>query len=100
MSDDELIDVQITSGDDEIILATQQGMAIRFHEGGRPRRWAASRPACAGIRLREGDRVVGMVVIRRETRADATLLVVSGTGRGKRTDIDEYRFQSARRLRA
>ena len=44
-----------------------------------------------GIRLGKGDQVVGMVVVRRE---DATLLVVSESGMGKRTDIDAYRLQS------
>jgi len=91
--DDELIDVQITSGDDEIILATREGMAIRFHEGD-VRTMGRVTTGVWGIRLREGDRVVGMVVVRRETRENATLLVVTENGRGKRTAIDEYRLQS------
>jgi DNA gyrase subunit A len=89
---DELIDVQITDGDDEIILATRDGMAIRFHETD-VRNMGRTATGVWGIRLREGDVVVGMVVIRRETAAQATLLVVSEYGRGKRTAIDEYRFQ-------
>jgi DNA gyrase subunit A len=91
--DDELIDVQITSGDDEIILATRNGMAIRFHESD-VRNMGRVATGVRGVRLRDGDIVVGMVVIRRNTAAQATLLVVSNRGRGKRTAIDEYRFQS------
>jgi DNA gyrase subunit A len=91
--DDELIDVQITNGDDEVILATRQGMAIRFHE------WdvrAMGRVATGvrGIRLRGGDEVVGMVVVRAELNGDTTLLVVTEHGRGKRTAVDDYRLQT------
>jgi DNA gyrase subunit A len=89
---DELIDVQITNGDDEIILATRNGMAIRFHETD-VRNMGRTATGVWGVRLRDGDVMVGMVVIRRETAAQATLLVVSEYGRGKRTAIDEYRFQ-------
>jgi DNA gyrase subunit A len=89
---DELIDVQITNGDDEIILATRNGMAIRFHETD-VRNMGRVATGVWGIRLRDQDVMVGMVVIRRETAAQATLLVVSEYGRGKRTAIDEYRFQ-------
>jgi DNA gyrase subunit A len=91
--DDELIDVQITTGDDEIILATRNGMAIRFHESD-VRNMGRVATGVRGVRLREDDIVVGMVVTRRNTAAQATLLVVSEQGRGKRTAIDEYRFQS------
>ena len=91
--DDELIDVHVTAGDDEIILATRNGMAIRFHESD-VRNMGRVATGVRGVRLREDDIVVGMVVIRRSTAAQATLLVVSENGRGKRTAIDEYRFQS------
>jgi DNA gyrase subunit A len=47
-----------------------------------------------GVRLRGDDVVVGMVVSKRDVAAKATLLVVSSRGRGKRTDFDEYRFQT------
>ena len=90
---DELIDVQLASGDDEVILATQLGMAIRFHESD-IRLMGRVSTGVRGIRVRSTDRVVGMVVLQRENAAQATLLVVSEGGRGKRTAIDEYRFQS------
>ena len=89
---DELIDVQIASGEDEVILATAQGMAIRFHERD-IRLMGRVSTGVRGLRVRSSDRVIGMVLSHRDTAANATLLVVSEKGRGKRTDIDEYRFQ-------
>ncbi|HUF49917.1 MAG TPA: DNA gyrase subunit A [Longimicrobiales bacterium] len=91
--DDELIDVQITSGNDEVILASYEGMAIRFHESD-VREMGRVATGVRGIRLRENDAVVGMVVVHHDTRDSATLLVVTEKGRGKRTAIDDYRFQS------
>jgi DNA gyrase subunit A len=92
---DELIDVQITSGHDEVILATHRGMAIRFTEADVR---TMGRPATGvrGIRLVNDDYVVGMVVVRRseETAEEPTLLVVTETGLGKRSRIDDYRLQS------
>ncbi|HEX6560090.1 MAG TPA: DNA gyrase subunit A, partial [Longimicrobiales bacterium] len=90
---DELIDVQLASGDDEVILATAQGMAIRFHETD-IRLMGRVATGVRGIRVRSTDRVIGMVVSTREASSNATLLVVSEGGRGKRTAIDEYRFQN------
>jgi DNA gyrase subunit A len=85
---DELIEVQITSGDDEVILASRGGMAIRFHESDvRPMGRTAA--GVRGLRLKEKDVVVGMVVVR----PDSTLLVVAEKGLGKRTDVEAYRFQ-------
>jgi len=85
---DELIDVRITSGSDEVILATRKGIAIRFSEEDcRPMGRATE--GVKGIHLREGDRVVGMVVVR----PDSTLLVVTEGGMGKRTEVDAYRLQ-------
>jgi DNA gyrase subunit A len=91
--DDELIDVQITGGNDEVILATYEGMAIRFHESD-VREMGRVATGVRGIRLRRNDAVVGMVVVHEATRETATLLIVTEQGRGKRTAIDDYRFQS------
>jgi DNA gyrase subunit A len=91
--DDELIDVQITGGSDEVILATYEGMAIRFHESD-VREMGRVATGVRGIRLRPEDAVVGMVVVANDMRNDTTLLVVTEKGRGKRTAIDDYRFQS------
>jgi DNA gyrase subunit A len=85
---DELIDVQITSGKDEIVLASRGGMAIRFkEEDARPMGRAAG--GVRGLKLKGEDVVIGMVVVR----PDSTLLVVSENGLGKRTDVEAYRLQ-------
>jgi DNA gyrase subunit A len=85
---DELIDVQITSGDDQIILASRNGMAIRFEESD-TRTMGRVAGGVRGLRLRKGDVVVGMVVVRE----DSKLLVVTEHGMGKRSEVDEYRLQ-------
>ena len=86
---DELIGVKVTGGNDQVILGTKRGMAIRFHEkDARPMGRATS--GVRGIRLSGKDIVVGMVVL---ARPDTTLLVVTEEGMGKRTDVEAYRFQ-------
>jgi DNA gyrase subunit A len=86
---DELIDVQITDGDNEVVLATRNGKAIHFKEQD-ARSMGRATGGVRGIDLSDDDRVVGMVVTRRE---GATLLVVAENGMGKRSDIDAYRLQ-------
>ena len=85
---DELIDVQITGGSDEIILATRDGFAIRFEESD-TRPMGRATEGVRGISLRGDDLVVGMVVVR----TGASLLVVTEGGMGKRTEVDAYRLQ-------
>ena len=85
---DELMDVRITGGSNEVILATRNGKAIRFNET-RVRSMGRTAAGVLGVRLDKGDKVVGMVVVESE---DATLLVVSEGGMGKRTDIGAYRL--------
>jgi DNA gyrase subunit A len=85
---DELIEVRITEGEDEVILATRGGLAIRFRESDcRPTGRVSE--GVRGISLRKDDVVVGMVVVR----TDSTLLVVTERGMGKRSEVDEYRLQ-------
>ncbi len=85
---DELIDVAVTSGNNDIVIATQHGLSIRFHESD-VREMGRDTTGVKGVDLANGDRVVGMVVIKR----DATLLCVTEKGLGKCTHIDEYRVQ-------
>ena len=85
---DELIDVQITHGTNDIVLATHHGLSVRFHESD-VRGMGRDTTGVKGIELRSGDAVVGMVVVKRE----ATLLVVTERGLGKCSHIDEYRVQ-------
>jgi DNA gyrase subunit A len=91
--DDELIDVRITEGDDQVLLATHEGMAIRFHESD-VREMGRATTGVRGIRLgAKDDYVVGMVVARKGTNGSGTLLVITEKGRGKRSRIDDYRLQ-------
>jgi DNA gyrase subunit A len=86
---DELIDVRMTTGDSEVILATRNGMAIRFHEqDARPIGRATS--GVRGISLSGDDELVGMVTL---LRPDVSLLVVTEGGMGKRTEVGAYRIQ-------
>ncbi len=86
---DELIDVRITEGANEIVLATRAGKAIRFNESDvRPMGRVAE--GVIGIRLLGSDEVVGMVVVRDASEA---LLVTTEGGVGKRSRIGDYRLQ-------
>jgi DNA gyrase subunit A len=82
---DELIGVRHASGDDDILVVSRKGQAVRFHE-------AAVRPmgrATEGVRgmsLRKGDEVISLNIAQN----DADLLIVTENGFGKRTRIDEY----------
>ncbi len=86
---DELIDVRMSNGDQDILLSTRHGKCIRFHETDlRPMGRVAA--GNIGIKLAEGDEVVGMEVLSN----GATLLTVTENGFGKRTKIEEFRVQS------
>jgi len=85
---DELIDVQITDGTNDVVLATRHGMSIRFQEKD-AREMGRATTGVRGIELEDGDAVIGMVVVRRE----ATLLVVAEHGLGKRSELADYRVQ-------
>ncbi len=85
---DELIDVLITDGGNDIVLATRHGMSIRFSERN-VRKMGRTTTGVRGIQLAGDDQVIGMVVLRRE----ATLLVVSEYGMGKRSKASDYRVQ-------
>ncbi|HET7024637.1 MAG TPA: DNA gyrase subunit A [Gemmatimonadales bacterium] len=85
---DELIDVQPCDARSDIVLATRDGMSIRFHQSD-VREMGRATTGVKGIELDKSDLVIGMVVNRR----DSTLLVVSAKGFGKRTELGEYRVQ-------
>ncbi len=96
---DEILDVLETTGDDDVLLATAGGMAIRFDEADAR---VMGRPASGvkGIELNEGDAVIGVVRVPMRRNADETtttidpsltLLTISENGYGKRSPIDEYR---------
>lgn len=82
---DELVGARHASGDDDVLMVSRQGQAIRFHEGEvRPMGRDAS--GVQGMRLRQGDEVISVNIAQN----DADLLVVTENGYGKRTRIDEY----------
>lgn len=85
---DELIDVQVTDGNNDIVLATRHGLSIRFQESD-VRPMGRDTTGVKGIELGKDDVLVGMVVVKRE----ANLLVVTERGMGKCSPIDEYRVQ-------
>ena len=85
---DALIDVQVTSGTNDVVLATRSGLSVRFHEQD-VRAMGRDTTGVKGIELQPADQVVGMVVIKRE----ATLLVVTERGLGKCSEVGEYRAQ-------
>jgi DNA gyrase subunit A len=85
---DELIGARITSGNDEILLTTRFGQAIRFHEK-EVRDMGRTATGVIGIRLDEDDEVVSLEVIQ---NPNAQVLTVTEMGYGKRTPISEYRL--------
>jgi DNA gyrase subunit A len=86
---DRLLDVRLTNGEHDIILAIRSGRAIRFHES-QVRAMGRTATGVRGITLdNEEDLVIGMVCINRDK---PNLLVVSENGYGKRSDIDDYRI--------
>ncbi|MDD4997118.1 MAG: DNA gyrase subunit A [Syntrophales bacterium] len=86
---DELIDVQLTIGKQDIFLGTRKGKAIRFKEEG-VRDMGRTARGVRGIRMAPEDRVIGMEI---PTEGN-TILTVSEKGYGKRTEIEEYRLQT------
>jgi DNA gyrase subunit A len=85
-ADDSLINVERTTGDNEIVLGSRDGMAVRFHENN-VRAMGRSAHGVRGMTLEQDDAVVAMVAIN----PGMSLLTVCENGYGKRTDIEEYR---------
>ena len=84
---DDLINVKLTDGNKEIIVATRNGIAVRFNENN-VRATGRSSQGVRGIKLSQDDYVIGMVV----ATDDKTLLTVTENGYGKRTKISDYRL--------
>jgi DNA gyrase subunit A len=85
---DQLIRAAITSGDQDLLLGTRDGLAIRCHESQVRAMGRVSR-GVKGISMHKGDELVGMEVVN----PGVTLLTVTANGYGKRTDISEYPVQ-------
>jgi DNA gyrase subunit A len=82
---DELRWIQMTNGDNEVLISTAQGQAIRFHEKNVRPMGRASR-GVRGIRLRAGDEVIGMDVVQE----GSSIFVISQHGYGKRTKVAQF----------
>ena len=89
---DELAWVKITDGHSDVVLATRQGMSIRFHEED-ARSMGRTARGVKAISLEAEDQVVGMVVLSPDETA-GDILTVSQSGLGRRTDSEEYRLQT------
>lgn len=87
--DDSLIEVKMTLGRDDIMLATEKGMGIRFSEA-RLRDQGRATRGVRGITLGKDDRVKSMEIVN----TDATFLTCTENGYGKRTNFDDYRCQN------
>ncbi len=82
---DELKWIRMTTGDNEVVISTSQGQAIRFHERDARPMGRVSR-GVRGIRLRAGDHVIGMDTVQ----TGSSIFVISKYGYGKRTKIDQF----------
>ena len=89
--DDELIDVRMTDGQDNVVLVTRKGMSITFDEKD-VRPVGRTAQGVIGMRVSDSDYVIGMEPII--TGSKATLLAITENGFGKRTELDEYRVQN------
>ena len=88
---DELIEVKLTDGEDNIVLVTSKGISITFDEK-QVRPMGRNATGVIGIKLADDDFVIGMESIIEGSKA--TLLSITENGFGKRTELEEYRVQS------
>lgn len=88
--DDKLIQVELTDGNSEILIANRNGRAIRFHEN-KVREMGRVSTGVRGMTLDEGDdEVVGMICMNADS--ENNVMVISENGYGKRSDLDDYRI--------
>ena len=87
--EDQLLEVKLTSGNAEIMIAAREGRAIRFNES-TVRPMGRVSTGVKAISIEDQDEVIGMIAIEPESKQD--VLVLSEKGYGKRTDLDEYRI--------
>jgi len=88
---DELVDAVVTDGESDLVIATEDGMTIRFDET-EARQMGRTARGVRGIDLRDGDNVAGVVAT--DEHDERALLTVTERGYGKRTPLSEYRTQS------
>lgn len=83
--DNQVVDVKITSGDDEILITTRKGKALRYHEK-EVRRTGRQSQGVTGIKLMDGDKLCGICLINDESE----MVMMTENGYGKRVDVDEF----------
>lgn len=84
---DKLVEAKLSEGNNDIIIGTRDGMAVRFNEKD-VRDMGRTATGVRGIKLEKNDKVIGMIVVKNAT----TLLVVTEKGFGKRSEIEDYRL--------
>ncbi|RLB63670.1 MAG: hypothetical protein DRH08_10760 [Deltaproteobacteria bacterium] len=96
LEDEHLISARETDGNSDIIMASSSGLAIRFNETD-CRSMGRTARGVRGLRLQEGQEVIGMITVGRDEEGnfpeDVTLLSITDNGYGKRTPLSEYRIQ-------
>jgi len=91
--DDELKWVETSSGEDQIMLSTENGQAIRFSEKD-VRAMGRGASGVTGMRIKKGDHIISMDIIRKEVNVkDLEVLVVTENGLGKKTELGYYKVQ-------
>ncbi len=90
--EDSLVNVRLTTGEDDVFLITRNGMSIRFDEK-QIRSMGRTARGVKGINLSEGDEVVGAAIASADSK-DLNMLIITENGFGKRTSLEDYRTQS------
>ncbi|MGH1468519.1 MAG: DNA gyrase subunit A [Bdellovibrionales bacterium] len=90
--EDSLVNVRLTTGEDDVFLITRNGMSIRFDEK-QIRSMGRTARGVKGINLSEGDEVVGAAIASADSK-DLNMLIITDNGFGKRTSLEDYRTQS------
>lgn len=90
--DDELLEVKLTDGDNNIVLAARSGKAIRFHEND-VRNMGRTATGVKGMNLGEDNELIGMIAVK-EGDIETRVLAISENGIGKRTELEQYRIQT------
>lgn len=90
--DDELINVMISSGDDEILVASSDGKCVRFSEQ-KVRAMGRTAQGVKAINLSKGEQVVSMTIIKKDEK-ESQIVTISANGYGKRNLVDDFRLTS------
>lgn len=91
--DDELRWVKPSSGNDEIMLSTEDGQAIRFKESD-IRAMGRAASGVGGMRLKKGDHIISMDIITKDMESNREVLIVTEHGLGKKTPVKDYKVQN------